>query len=232
MSRINRHTVLVHAAAHEIFPQLVLWGESEWWPKRSLMRYTRTGGGEVAVGARYHQKVLMPFGPEWDVEVLSLTGQEIVREFLNGMFRGKDIVRLAAGQGGVFVEFIMEYRVIGAIHSALWRLFFERMHDKNIELILTSLKRFVEERGPRSMEWNPGTREKLKQMLGLMPIFARTMAERMVSDKAEHNAQGRGSAAIEEGDMVRAFLSECPGPFRAQMLDGLEKVGLDRKKYE
>lgn len=82
------------------------------------------------------------------------------------------------------------------------------------------------------MEWNPGTREKLKQMLGLMPIFARTMAERMVSDKAERNAQGRGSAAIEEGDMVRAFLSECPGPFRAQMLDGLEKVGLDRKKYE
>jgi len=41
--------------------------------EESLMRFTRYTKGDVAKGARYMQKVLMPFAPQWDVEVTDIS---------------------------------------------------------------------------------------------------------------------------------------------------------------
>ncbi|MBI5043084.1 MAG: hypothetical protein HZC10_04485 [Nitrospirae bacterium] len=69
-----------------------LWGEGK-------------GEGVVQVGTRYHQKVLLPFAPEWDVEVISITqNKEVTRRFLNGIFSGTDSVILEPLRDGVEVK--------------------------------------------------------------------------------------------------------------------------------
>ncbi len=150
---INSHTVIINADIEKVFQQVLLWGEAEWWPKDSLMRYTRLsnfpsplagegkGEGVVQVGARYHQKVLLPFAPEWDMEVVSITpNKEVKRRFLNGIFSGTDSVILEPKKEGVEVKALMDFDVNGYFNKLAWRFVFERMHDENLEKILKAMK--------------------------------------------------------------------------------------------
>ncbi|MEK6681313.1 MAG: hypothetical protein AABY79_05035 [Nitrospirota bacterium] len=166
---INSHTVIINVDIEKVFKQALLWGEAEWWPKDSLMRYKRInnspspyssprggeeikiipsplwgegkGEGVVQVGARYHQKVLLPFAPEWDVEVVSITpNKEVTRKFLNGIFSGTDSVILEPKKEGVEVKTVMDFDVNGYFNKLAWRFVFERMHDENLEKILKAMK--------------------------------------------------------------------------------------------
>ena len=56
------------------------------------------------------------------------------------------------------------------------------------------------------------------------------MAEKLVSRKAENLAKERGASQIEETDVVKGFLSETPGIFKADMLSAMEKAGFDYRK--
>ena len=82
------------------------------------------------------------------------------------------------------------------------------------------------------MEWHNETQQKFKTMLSIIPFFHRKMAEKLVSRKAENLAKERGASQIEEADVVKGFLSETPGVFKADMLSALEKAGFDYKRYE
>lgn len=138
---LNSHTVIINVDIEKVFKQALLWGEAEWWPKDSLMRYTRITDGDIQVGARYHQKVLLPFAPEWDVEVVSITpNKEVTRKFLNGIFSGTDSVILEPKKEGVEVKAVMDFDVNGYFNKLAWRFVFERMHDENLEKILKAMK--------------------------------------------------------------------------------------------
>jgi len=146
---INHHSITINAAPDLIFPHLVTWGESEWWPSKCRMRYTRLTGGEVAVCTRYNQKVKFPFGPTWDVEVESIVeNREISRKFLNGMFRGVERLYMIPVPGGTEVHFLMDYEVVGWLNNFLWKKKLEAMHDKNIAVILGALKAHIEGGSP------------------------------------------------------------------------------------
>ena len=82
------------------------------------------------------------------------------------------------------------------------------------------------------MDWDEKTYENFKKLIGQAPVFARRTAERLVSQKAEENAKARGAAKIEEEDMIKAFLSETPGPFKRRMFADMERFGIDYKKYQ
>ncbi|MFH0876804.1 MAG: hypothetical protein V1863_01090, partial [Candidatus Omnitrophota bacterium] len=135
---------------------------ASWWPKKSLMKFERQGQGPVQTGTprinpcgiiqgtRYRQVVLLPFAPSWNVEVEKLTDQSITRRFLNGMFCGSETVSLQAGTatvaspGSLEVHYVMHYRLNGVLNKILWPLVFERLHNRNIEAILQSLKLYLE----------------------------------------------------------------------------------------
>lgn len=142
----NRHSIFVHCKIQDALPEVIRWGEAGWWPKNSLMRFTRYGQGEVKIGARYQQKVALPFAPSWDAEVSEVSDTGITRRFLNGMFRGEETVSLKDAGDACEVCYVMKYNVCGFLNRVLWPLVFRRLHDKNIEEILGNLKKYLEAR--------------------------------------------------------------------------------------
>ena len=142
---ISHHFITINAPVDAIYREIVLWGESAWWPDESPMKYSRTDLGEVRVGTCFHQKVYKPFAPEWDVEVISITpGYEISRRFITGMFRGTDQVYIKQSEKANEVHFLMDYEVMGGINRILWKLAYRRMHDENIVRILNAMKSALE----------------------------------------------------------------------------------------
>ena len=82
-----------------------------------------------------------------------------------------------------------------------------------------------------NMDWEPVALGKYNKMLNLIPIFHRRLTQEVVNKKAEQLAVGRGSAQVEEVDIVRAFLTEVPKAFYSLMIRIMGDVGLDYKKY-
>ena len=85
---------------------------------------------------------------------------------------------------------------------------------------------------PEQLEWEKEARGKFKTMIEKIPLFHRQIAQQVVHKKAELNAQERGSALVEESDIVRAFFSEVPFAFYSLMIRLLDEVGFAYKEYE
>ncbi len=140
----NHHFVLIEAPADLVAPQVILWGEASWWPQKSTMKFTKITPGEIKVGTRYQQKVLLPMGPSWDVEVSQLIPCKLIeRIFLNGIFRGKETLLIEERSNGTKVDYIMRFYIVGFLNKILWSIHFKRLHNLNIEMILSSLKNFA-----------------------------------------------------------------------------------------
>ena len=142
----NKHSILVHCLFQEAYPEIVLWGEASWWPKGSLMRFVRKDSGPVAMGTRYRQQVLLPFAPAWDVEVGGLDAGSITRQLLNGMFSGSETISLEPAGPEIEIRYVMRYQINGVINKVMWPLVFERLHNRNIEEILSNLKKYLEKK--------------------------------------------------------------------------------------
>lgn len=143
--RQNYHSIFIQASPAVVFPQLVLWGESSWWPSKSNMRVKRIKGEEITVGALLRYEISPPWGPAWEVEITEIKDQRFIkRTFLNGMFCGGEQISVRPQKDGSLVEFHMEYEVPKRIDRFFWRLIAEKLHDKNIQLILKTLKTFLE----------------------------------------------------------------------------------------
>ena len=82
-----------------------------------------------------------------------------------------------------------------------------------------------------NMHWDEVALSKYNKMLNLIPIFHRRLAQEVVNKKAEQGALARGSATVEEADIVRAFLTEVPKAFYSLMVRIMGEVGFDYKKY-
>ncbi len=80
------------------------------------------------------------------------------------------------------------------------------------------------------MQWEKTTQQKYELMISKIPLFHREITKQVVPLKAEENAKARGALAIEEGDVVQAFLSEVPKAFFSMMIRLMDDVGLDYKK--
>ena len=144
---LNHHFVLIEATEELIAPEIILWGEASWWPQRSTMKFIRLTQGEIKIGTRYQQKVLLPLGPHWEVEVSNMIpGKLVERTFLNGIFRGKETIIIEERYDGMKVDYRMEYEILVMFNKILWSLHFQKLHDKNIKMILKALKDYVEKK--------------------------------------------------------------------------------------
>ncbi len=143
---INHHFVLIEAPESIIGPEMITWGEAQWWPKGSRMRFKRLSALPIQIGTEYQQKVMAPVGGRhWRSRVTKLTpGHEIERTFMDGMFQGRESVTIEGRYNGTKVDYKMVFKVRGISNKIFWPLIFRRMHDANIRLILAALKKYCE----------------------------------------------------------------------------------------
>lgn len=172
---INHHSITVKAPAGRIYRELLIWGESEWWPKDCPMRYTRLTEGDVRVGTRYLQKVQKPMGPEWETEVISATeGREVSRKFTKGMFTGVERLYIIPAMGANELHYMMDFEVVGNINRLMWEGLYKGKHDENIRKVLLALKRHLEG-GPsgEEVEEHPSTPEQAERRRFLRGLLRR-----------------------------------------------------------
>ncbi len=142
----NKHEVVIDTKdRQEVFRQIVLWGEANWWPKNCLMKFIRLGNDKIQKGTMYRQKVLLPFAPSWLTFVTDIIeNTSISRKYLEGLLSGQETVSIMPLNDKLKVEYNLNYKISGRINAILWRACFRAMHDKNIRLILNNLKSYLE----------------------------------------------------------------------------------------
>lgn len=81
------------------------------------------------------------------------------------------------------------------------------------------------------ISWDGATQEKLRILIGKMPVFMRPIADKAIARKAENLARQDNRSEITEKDMVDAFFTETPFGFQGLMKNDLSSVGIDYTKY-
>ena len=103
--------------------------------------------------------------------------------------------------------------------------------EEYINDIITSREFGVETAKPKikkkkEFNWNPETARIFDELIKLSPPQFQSMARMAISSLAEEKAKKRASQAIENQDIIEAFMEGTPGPFQADMREGLKKYGL------
>jgi len=81
------------------------------------------------------------------------------------------------------------------------------------------------------MQWEKTTQQKYDLMISKIPLFHREITKKVVPLKAEENAKRRGAAAIEEADVIQAFLTEVPKAFYSMMIRLMDDVHFDHHSF-
>jgi len=145
MNKEIRQSVFINADCAKIFDELLLWGQSRWWPKSSLMRFENLSG-DIKEGTLYLQKVKLAFGPIWHTKNEAVNAEKlyIKRVFLDGLFEGFEELSVLKDKSACEVVYNFNYKIKGAFNKRVWKLVFKKLHIKNIGLILKTLKNYLE----------------------------------------------------------------------------------------
>ncbi|MCQ9205851.1 MAG: hypothetical protein NG737_06035 [Omnitrophica bacterium] len=146
MSDLIRQEIAIEAEPEAIFRELLIWGQSSWWPRSSLMRFKNLSG-KIDTQTLYLQKVKFPFAPSWHTKNTEVSESKfyIKRCFLDGMFKGfEELLISEYSQRSKKVAYCFNYEVNGFINKIMWKTVFKRLHINNINLVLGSLKKFLE----------------------------------------------------------------------------------------
>ncbi|MCK4370988.1 MAG: U32 family peptidase [Candidatus Lokiarchaeota archaeon] len=76
------------------------------------------------------------------------------------------------------------------------------------------------------LNWNPETERIFNELIKLSPPQFQQMARMAIASLAEEKAKKRVSEIVENKDIVEAFIEGTPGPFQADMREGLKKYRL------
>lgn len=82
------------------------------------------------------------------------------------------------------------------------------------------------EKKKEELNWNQETQRLFNELIKLSPQQFQQMAKIAISSLAEEKANKRGSQEVENEDIIEAFIEGTPGPFQADMREGLKKYNL------
>lgn len=82
-----------------------------------------------------------------------------------------------------------------------------------------------------AVTWDDITQKNFERMIGKIPIFLRSIAEKKVFQRAEGIAREEGRGVVCEKDMVDAFFIETPFGFHGPMKTDMEDLGIDYVQY-
>lgn len=144
-----RQFIFIEAPIERVSREIVTWGESVWWPTQCLWNYRRTTDGEPAVGTLYTLKINKPSAPDWAVEVTRLEPQKMVeRTFRKGMFKGREVVLMEERANGTRVDYELYFTIQGPLNLVLWPLVLRQQYLRTIKSILSSLKKYMQDKYP------------------------------------------------------------------------------------
>ncbi|GAH49923.1 unnamed protein product, partial [marine sediment metagenome] len=72
----------------------------------------------------------------------------------------------------------------------------------------------------------PETERVFNELIKLSPPQFQSMARMAISSLAEEKAKKRASQEVNNQDIIEAFIEGTPGPFQAEMREGLKKYRL------
>ncbi len=135
--------------------QLMIWGESSWWPKDCLWKYIRQTDGEIRVGTEYVIKINKPSAADWSVQVTQLLPNRLIeRTFTKGLFKGFERIMLEERANGTRIDYELHFKIRGLLNIFLWP-FVRRQYIQTINKVLTSLKNYlVAESVKNANDWN------------------------------------------------------------------------------
>lgn len=84
----------------------------------------------------------------------------------------------------------------------------------------------AQEEEKKGLDWEPETIQIFEELIKLSPKQFQSMARIAISSLAEEKAKNRSSQKIQNQDIVEAFIEGTPGPFQAEMREGLKKFKL------
>ncbi|MFH1771627.1 MAG: hypothetical protein ABH872_02315 [Candidatus Omnitrophota bacterium] len=146
MKEVIKQDIIIRAGKELVFNELVFWGESPWWPKSCPMVF-KNMGTRIEQGATYLQTVKLPFGPKWHsrIKTIDCSGLHIRRVFLDGIFEGFEEQNVKNIENHVNrVEYTLDCEIKNLFDMILWKLFFRKLHIKNISMVLNALKNHIE----------------------------------------------------------------------------------------
>ena len=138
--------ITIIADSRRVFQELLTWGESNWWPQGSLMRFINLTG-EINEDTVYLQKVSLPCGPCWHTrnELIDHKKLRIKRVFLDGMFQGYEELHIKPGEAGIIsIVYTFHYQIKGIVNRIVWDVLFKKLHKDNITSIFRALKKYME----------------------------------------------------------------------------------------
>ncbi|MCF7916238.1 MAG: DUF2621 family protein [Candidatus Omnitrophica bacterium] len=81
------------------------------------------------------------------------------------------------------------------------------------------------------IKWDEKTKDKFDKVIESLPQFHRTIAEKLVYQKAEELAEKRKSEIVEDKDLIQAFFQEVPPAFKDMMERLFSHLNIDFSKY-
>lgn len=81
------------------------------------------------------------------------------------------------------------------------------------------------------IKWEASAKSTFDKVIQSLPQFHRTIAEKLVYQKAEDLATSRKSSLVEDQDLIKAFFQEVPPAFYEMMKRLFDHLGIDYSKY-
>lgn len=136
--------VFIEVPIEVVSSEVILWGESSWWPQNSLWKYHRMTDGEIRVGTQYNIKINKASAQDWTAEVTQLLPQKLIeRTFIKGMFKGFEIVTMEERANGTRIDYELHFKIQGPLNLILWPFVFRKQYVETITLILNSMKNYL-----------------------------------------------------------------------------------------
>jgi hypothetical protein len=152
VSSLSSQFIFIEVPVGIVAPEVISWGESKWWPKDSLMKFTRLSEGEVKVGTLFRQESKQPFGPSWISEITKLDPRKTIEwTFKSGMFQGYETIVIGERANGTRIDYEMLGSVRGAVNKFLWKFIYQKKHHENISRVLAACSEFVQKKHQERM---------------------------------------------------------------------------------
>jgi len=136
--------VFIEVPIEAVASEVILWGESAWWPNNVLWKYQRTTDSEIRVGTQYTIKINKASAQNWTAEITKLIPNRLIeRTFHKSMFKGYEVVTMEERANGTRIDYELHFKIQGPLNLILWPFVLRKQYVKTITLIMNSMKEYL-----------------------------------------------------------------------------------------
>lgn len=123
-------------------------------------------------------------------------------------------------------------QALGQVHKDLKTSSYFRAKNGSIIRYKDDKKIKSKKKKKEKITWAEDAETLLDNAMRNISRLYRSVAKMVSKRGAQNNARKRDSKTVERDDLIRAFLTDVPKPFRKTMYEGLRGEGVDIEKYQ